>query len=59
MANIVIDENACVGCALCVNMCPDRFEMDEGGIAKVKNGTCDCDLAEVATQCPVDAITIQ
>ena len=37
MAKITIDENACVGCGLCVNNCPDCFEMVEGGVAKVKS----------------------
>jgi len=56
---ITVDQNACVGCGLCVSMCPDRFEMDEGGFAKVKEGNCDCDLNEVAAQCPVNAIVVK
>ncbi|RKY40169.1 MAG: ferredoxin [Candidatus Omnitrophota bacterium] len=57
---IMIDENACVGCGLCVNSCPDCFEMGENGIAKVKSQECTgCDVKEVATQCPVNAIKIE
>ncbi|MCD6228322.1 MAG: ferredoxin [Candidatus Omnitrophica bacterium] len=60
MAKITIDENACVGCGLCVNTCPDCFEMGEDGIAKVKSSECSsCDLNEVASQCPVNAITVE
>ncbi|HDN85597.1 MAG: ferredoxin [Candidatus Omnitrophota bacterium] len=60
MAKITIDENACVGCGLCVNSCPDCFEMGEDGIAKVKSSECpSCDLNEVASQCPVNAITVE
>ncbi len=60
MAKIIVDENACVGCGLCVNQCPDCFEMGDDGVAKVKE--CDnpgCDLQEVANQCPVNAIVIE
>ena len=60
MAKITIDENACVGCGLCANSCPDCFEMGEDGIAKVKSSECaNCDLNEVASQCPVNAITVE
>jgi len=60
MAKIIIDENACVGCGLCVNNCPDCFEMGEDGVAKVKEcDMSDSDLQEVASQCPVNAIVIE
>ena len=57
---VTIDENACVGCGLCVNTCPDCFEMAENGVAKVKSSECSsCDLKEIANQCPVSAIKIE
>ncbi|MFH1504882.1 MAG: ferredoxin [Candidatus Omnitrophota bacterium] len=60
MRKVTIDENACVGCGLCVNMCADVFELDENSMVKVKaNESADCDLQEVASQCPVNAITIE
>ena len=60
MAKIIIDENACVRCGLCVNNCPDCFELDDNGIAKVKAQECpNCDLNEVASQCPVNCIVIE
>ncbi|MDP2922118.1 MAG: ferredoxin [Candidatus Omnitrophota bacterium] len=60
MAKITIDESICVGCGLCVNNCPDCFEMPGDGIAKVKAPKCSsCDLHEVASQCPVNAIIIE
>ena len=60
MKKIIVDENACVGCGLCVNICADVFELGSDGIAKVKTHECaDCDLHDVASQCPVNAIVIE
>jgi ferredoxin len=59
MAKITIDASTCVGCGLCVNVCPDVFEMNDAGIAIVKANTCaTCDLNETASQCPVNAIAV-
>jgi len=60
MAKIIIDEDACVGCGLCVNSCPDCFELTDAGVAEVKTQDCpDCDLKDVASQCPVNAISVE
>lgn len=60
MAKIIIDESTCVGCGLCVNNCPDIFELNESGIAIVKVSECSsCDLADITSQCPVDAIAVE
>ena len=60
MAKITIDENACVGCGLCVNLAPDCFEMDDAGIAKLKSADCSgVNIHDVASQCPVNAIIVE
>lgn len=58
----VVDRNACTGCGLCAETCPEVFEMD-AGIAKVKVGTVSA-AAEAACRdamqgCPVEAISIE
>jgi ferredoxin len=58
MANITIDDSLCTGCGLCASMCPDKFEIRDDNLAHVKDGDCDCDMNEVASSCPVEAIKV-
>jgi ferredoxin len=57
----VVDPNACVGCGLCVDTCPEVFEMD-AAIAKViadpvpEKAKAKC--KDAAEACPVEAIKI-
>lgn len=60
MAKVAVDESLCTGCGLCASNCPDVFEMGDDGLAHVITSVCgDCDLNEVAGQCPVSAITVK
>lgn len=50
----------CISCGLCVNMCPDVFEIKEDGLSHAV-GDPDCCNAEVeaaAEACPTSAIEI-
>ena len=57
-----VDENLCTGCGLCVDTCPEVFEMP-GATAVVKaaivpeNAEATC--REAADNCPVTAIAIE
>lgn len=60
----VVDPDLCSGCEICVETCPDVFEMnDEEGIARVKVDEVPEDARECAKQaeeeCPVDAIIVK
>lgn len=57
----IVDQEACVGCGLCADTCPEVFEMD-GSVAKVIADPVPDDAVEsckeAASACPVEAIKI-
>jgi ferredoxin len=57
-----VDENLCTGCGLCVDTCPEVFQMGDA-TAKVVVDVVPADAEdkarEAAENCPVDAITIE
>ncbi|MEA2097665.1 MAG: ferredoxin [Patescibacteria group bacterium] len=55
---IEIDQELCVGCGACVNLCPDMFELQDDGKAKTINedGDNGCDYEIAVNSCPVGAI---
>lgn len=56
---ITIDASLCTGCGLCAATCPDCFEINSDNVATVKASGCSsCDVNEVASQCPVEAIKV-
>ena len=57
-----VDETRCIGCSLCVQLCPDLFVVDLRQIAVVV-GTADSSesierLEAAVDYCPVQAISI-
>jgi len=56
---INVDENKCIGCGVCVSVCPDVFEIGENGKSVVKEKETDKKCAkEAAESCPVNAILL-
>jgi ferredoxin len=57
-----VDADTCTGCELCVDTCPDVFEMKDGlAVAKttpVPAGAEDA-CRDAAGNCPVEAIKIE
>lgn len=57
-----VDQDACIGCGLCVETCPDVFEMDDEKAKvvtdPVPSGAEDA-CKEAASACPVEAIRIE
>lgn len=59
MAKVTVDASLCTGCGLCASVCPEVFEIGDDNIAHIKNQESgDCDLNDVASQCPVEAIKV-
>lgn len=54
-----VDKDLCIGCGLCVSLCPDVFQLREDGKSEVKNPSGECNLEEVVESCPVAAITVE
>lgn len=54
---VKVDQNKCIGCGMCVGLCPEIFALDASGKAEViKNEVTSC-AKEAAENCPVSAIT--
>lgn len=55
-----VDADLCISCAVCANMAPDLYVMNDDGIAEAKVAEVPAELVdlakECAEECPADAI---
>ena len=49
-----IDKNKCTGCGVCVNICPEGFEVVDGK-SEIKDQSAAC-INKAASSCPQSAI---
>ncbi|MBN2411548.1 ferredoxin [candidate division KSB1 bacterium] len=57
-----VDPDLCTGCELCVDTCPEVFEMDDDvakAIVDVVPEDVEDAAVEAAESCPAEAITIE
>lgn len=58
---ISVNEEKCIGCALCTTICPDVFKMQSNGKAQAVNqkGDSEENIKKALDSCPVSAIQRQ
>ena len=60
MVRPVVDPHLCIACGICVDLCPEVFQMDEEYAVvneDVDYSHMDC-CEEAAQACPTEAITL-
>jgi ferredoxin len=55
---IKVDQNKCIGCGRCTEVCPDTFRLNAEGKSEVIGENKECALS-AADQCPVEAIYVE
>lgn len=61
MSKPVIDLDKCTGCGTCIALCPNTFDFNEEGKARVSDEKgCEkgCDCQQAVASCPADAISL-
>ena len=58
-----VNKDECTGCELCVETCPEVFEMGDDGVAQAKVAEVPAGARESCRQaagdCPTEAITVE
>ncbi len=59
-SRVVLDEECCIGCGSCAELCPDVFEMDEetekAHVIDPESGGEEC-IEEAIASCPEECIS--
>ncbi|HCZ05612.1 MAG: ferredoxin [Thermotogota bacterium] len=60
MAKVSVDKDACIGCGVCENLCPEVFKLDDDGKATtlVPESDLPC-VQDAADSCPTSAISVE
>lgn len=58
LKNIIVDENACIGCGACISIDPEHFTFSDEGLSEViSNENLETeDLQNAIESCPTNAI---
>jgi len=60
MVKVTVNKETCIGCGICVQVCPEVFELGEDGKARVKVEETDAScVQDAASSCPTQSIKIE
>lgn len=59
---VKVNQN-CIGCGMCIDICPEVFEYNDDGLSRAKSEEVSDSLkdsiSEAQETCPVDAIEVE
>lgn len=56
---VKVDKEKCIGCGMCVGLCPETFVLDADGKSEVLKDEVTACAKEAAANCPVSAISVE
>lgn len=60
MATPTVNQETCIGCGLCAELCPKVFELRDDKAWVTDHKACNtCDCQQAVDSCPVQAITLE
>ncbi len=54
---VKVDKEKCIGCGLCIELCPEVFDMQSDGKSGVKEDKDIPCVKDAIVSCPVEAIS--
>ena len=59
MPKVKVSEELCIGCGTCESLCPKVFKLENGKSKVISEDCAECNCQEVASSCPVNAISVE